>query len=74
MRQTAEPIWLPELNLGIGRGHGTYEGWQREWLYWYDAQGQRFATPEEAARQERQRAERLADLLRARGIDPDSLS
>jgi hypothetical protein len=35
--------------LGIGREFGTYQGWQREWLYWYDHQGTRLPTTEEFA-------------------------
>ncbi len=36
-----EPVWLDEINLGIGLSEGTYQGITREWLYWYDAQGKR---------------------------------
>ncbi|MBW4697489.1 MAG: Uma2 family endonuclease [Aphanocapsa lilacina HA4352-LM1] len=85
--QPGEPVWLPELQLGLGRAEGEFEGWQREWLYWFDAQGQRrlpaweryrqaeerIAQEQQRADQERQRAERLADYLRSRGIDPDAL-
>lgn len=34
IRQAGEPVWIPEINLSIGRGQGTYQGWTREWLYW----------------------------------------
>lgn len=51
VRQLGEPVWMPEIGLGIGRGLGTYEGWQREWLYWYDQQGNRFPTPDERTEQ-----------------------
>lgn len=54
---SGEPVWMPEINLGIGRGQGVHEGWQREWLYWFDEQGNRFPTPEEVAQQERQQRE-----------------
>lgn len=54
---TVEPVWLPEIDLGIGRGQGNHEGWQREWLYWFDEQGNRFLTPEELAQQESLRAQ-----------------
>ncbi|WP_218079788.1 Uma2 family endonuclease [Anthocerotibacter panamensis] len=56
-RLPGEPVWLPEVGLGIGREEGTSGGWQREWLYWYDASGRRYLTPEECTEQERQRAE-----------------
>ena len=94
-----EPVWLSEINLGIGREEGTYQGIKREWLYWYDEKGERYLTPEEQIvatqqqlqgtekrallaeeqlQQERQRAEserarsqRLEELLRSHGIDPN---
>lgn len=78
--QKGNPIWMPEIGLGIGYEQGTHEGWSREWLYWYDQQGNRFPAPENVIQQERLRAERaeqqLADLiakLQERGIDPDTL-
>jgi len=52
-----EPVWMPEIGLAIGRGQGVHEGWQREWLYWFDEQGNRFPTPEEVAQQESFRAQ-----------------
>jgi Uma2 family endonuclease len=81
------PVWLPEIGLGLGRDRGSYQGIEREWLYWYDEQGQRILIPEERIKQERQRAEqerqqveqerqradRLAAKLRELGIDPESL-
>ncbi|MBW4574723.1 MAG: Uma2 family endonuclease [Aphanothece sp. CMT-3BRIN-NPC111] len=71
--QEGNPVWLPEINLGIGRERGTYQGITREWLYWYDKQGQRLLTPEERILQAEQRAEMLAERLRSFGIDPDVL-
>jgi Uma2 family endonuclease len=71
--QVGEPLWLPEVDLGIGRGMGSYCGLEREWLYWYDQQGNRFLTPEEVAQQERERSQKLAAKLRELGIDPDAL-
>jgi Uma2 family endonuclease len=65
-RQMGAPIWMPEIGLGIGHEIGTYDRCQREWLYWYDEQGERFLTPEE-------RAEQLTELLRERGIDPENI-
>ncbi|NJL65762.1 MAG: Uma2 family endonuclease [Microcoleus sp. SM1_3_4] len=52
---SGNPIWLPEINLGLGREVGTYQGITREWLYWYDESGQKLLTPEERI----QRSERL---------------
>jgi Uma2 family endonuclease len=87
-----EAVWLSELNLGIGREEGKYQGITREWLYWYDEQGKRYLTAEELLQQERERAEferqraeferkkaeferlrsqRLEEMLRSHGIDPN---
>ncbi|NES20218.1 MAG: Uma2 family endonuclease [Symploca sp. SIO3E6] len=55
--QTAEPYWMPEIGLGIGRGRGTYIGWKREWLLWYDREGNAYPTIEERAEQYRQKTE-----------------
>ena len=33
---------MPEIGLGIGRENGICEQWQRDWLYWYDEQGNRY--------------------------------
>lgn len=68
-----EPIWLSELNLGIGKEIGTYQGIEREWLYWYDHQGERYLTPEENALKAQERAKKLEDKLRSLGIDPDQI-
>ncbi|MEH2377675.1 MAG: Uma2 family endonuclease [Nostoc sp.] len=57
------PVWLPEIGLGIGIERGTYLGIPREWMYWYNQQGQRFLTPEEKeklAEQKAQQAEQKA--------------
>lgn len=73
-------VWMPEVGLAIARSTGSYCGLQREWLYWYDQEGNRFLTPEEVAQQEREiaqqersRSQKLADKLRELGIDPDAL-
>ena len=58
--QEDNPLWMPEIGLGIGTGVGDFQGITREWLYWYDKQGKRYPTPEESQQQEqeaRQQAE-----------------
>jgi Uma2 family endonuclease len=50
-------LWLPELQLGIGLWYGAYQGLERQWLRWYDAQQQWIPTPMERVEQENQRAE-----------------
>ncbi|PHJ62037.1 hypothetical protein VF14_07450 [Nostoc linckia z18] len=76
--QDGNPVWLPEIGLVIGIERGTYLGIPREWMYWYNQQGQRFLTPEEKekfaeqkAQQAEQKTQFLAELLRSLGIDPD---
>lgn len=71
--QTGEPFWMPEIGLAIAREEGLYQGWQREWLFWYDEAGNKLRTAEEIALQERRRAERLEAKLRALGVDPTTL-
>jgi len=51
------PVWMPEIGLGIGYERGNYSGVTREWLYWYDAEGNRFLTPEEQVKQAVNRAQ-----------------
>lgn len=67
------PVWLEEIGLGIGLDVGTDQGITREWLYWFDENGERFLTPDERSRQAETKAERYARRLRELGIDPDSL-
>ncbi|OCQ97029.1 hypothetical protein BCD64_15695 [Nostoc sp. MBR 210] len=85
--QSGNPVWLAEIGLGIGCERGNYSGVTREWLYWYDEEGNRYPTPaeqvkqaqqraelaEQQVQQEAQRAQKLAEQLRALGIDPDTL-
>lgn len=79
-RQQGEPVWMPEIGLGIGREQGVFEGWEQEWLYWYSPEGSRFEPPErqleQAAAQlvqERQLREELISRLGEKGINPDAL-
>ncbi|MEG4939922.1 Uma2 family endonuclease [Microcoleus sp. F4-D5] len=65
--QSGNPVWMPEIGLGIGCERGNYSGVTREWLYWYDADGKRYLTPEEQVKQEAQRAEQLEQ--RAQQLD-----
>ncbi|WP_088239757.1 Uma2 family endonuclease [Calothrix rhizosoleniae] len=79
--QSGNPVYLPEIGLGIGCERGNYSGVTREWLYWYDETGKRYLTPQEQIQQEAQRAQTeaqraqlLAEKLRELGVDPDSIS
>ncbi len=55
-------LWSQQLKL--------YLGIHESKLRFFTDEGQLIATPEEAAEQERQRADRLAEKLRTMGIDP----
>lgn len=79
--QTGDKFWMPEIGLGIGRERGTYQGMTREWLFWYDEDGNRYPTPEEVKlEQQKQIAESQKQLqeiltkLQQRGIDPNTLA
>lgn len=80
LRQTPEPVWMPEIGLALGRKRGSHQNIEREWLYWYNQEGQPYLTPEERIEQEQfargqvtDALEQLKARLRTRGIDPDSL-
>ncbi len=78
-------VWLPEISLGLGLRTGTCMELKRDWLRWYDADGNWIPTPAERAEQEKQRAEnaeqraeqeklqkeKLLAQLKALGIKPD---
>ncbi len=74
---TDNQIWLPELKIGLGLWQGEYEGITRQWLRWLDAKGNWIPTPLEQSEQQRSlaedRAARMAERLRALGIDPDQV-
>jgi len=52
--QEGQMVWMPEIGLGIGCERNLHENWCREWLYWFDRNGQRYPTAQEQALQERQ--------------------
>lgn len=61
---------IPELGIGLGLWRGEFQGFERDWLRFLDGAGRWILTPMEMAQQ---RAERLAELLRSQGIDPDQV-
>lgn len=51
-------LWLPEAQLGLGLWSGRYDRFApRQWLRFYDANGEWIATPAERERHQQQRAE-----------------
>lgn len=85
-RELDEPLWLPELALGLRVWQGSYEGHDNTWLRWSDESGdpiptgaeritqehQRAEQEQQRAEQEHQRAEKLAEQLRRLGADPEA--
>jgi Uma2 family endonuclease len=72
--QDANPLWMPEIGLGIGNARASYGGVTRDWLYWYDENGLRYPTPQEQIEQMSQRADdadRQTELERQRADDAD---
>ncbi|MBE9058953.1 Uma2 family endonuclease [Sphaerospermopsis sp. LEGE 08334] len=72
--------WLEEIGLGVTLWEGEFEGRNDTWLRWCDHDGNVLMTGDEKALQEKKRAENaeqraqlLAERLRALGVDPDSM-
>jgi hypothetical protein len=79
--------WCEALRLFLGTWRGKKEERDGYWLRWWDAAGELLPWAVELVEQERQkteqerqkaeqeklRADRLAELLRAQGIDPDAI-
>lgn len=70
--------WFPELGLGVKVWHGVHENVEADWLRWCDQKGVLIPTAEEKiarehqrAEKEKQRADLLAEKLRALGVDPE---
>jgi Uma2 family endonuclease len=55
--QIDEPLWMPEIGLGLGRCVLPSDRFRREVLSWFDEQGQRYLTGEEKADIEMHRAD-----------------
>ncbi|MDF5722956.1 MAG: Uma2 family endonuclease [Rhizonema sp. PD37] len=87
--QTINPdnprYWIAELNLGLGVWTGEFENINRQWLRWYDAEGNWLLTDTELAIKEleleQQKRLKLTEKLRSLtdeqlktlGIDPQEL-
>ncbi len=55
--QIGEPLWMPEIRLGIGRFHYPSALVNQEALSWYDGANTRYLLLEERIAQEQQRAD-----------------
>ncbi len=56
-RLPGDPVWMPEIGLGIGTGHTLSGGIEIECLVWTNERGQPYPHVEELAEQQTQRAE-----------------
>jgi len=64
-RQSGEPVWMPEIGLGIGRATQAYLGMEQEMLLWCDDTG-RVHAPPEVSREELLREQRRSQRERLR--------
>ena len=78
--ELAAPLWLESVGLGLTLWDGTFEEQPGVWLRWCDRTGQVIPTGAEGLEVERQRAnaaeskaQRLAERLRAMGVNPDEI-
>lgn len=69
-----QAVWLEDVGLGLTLWEGQFEeDVTRLWLRWCDQAGQVIPTGAEGQAAAEQRADRLAERLRAMGIDPDTI-
>ena len=74
VNEVGQLVWLEEVGLGLMLWSGQFEEEiTRLWLRWCDRDGQVIPTGAEGREIERQRAERLAERLRALGVNPDEI-
>lgn len=71
--ELSEPFWLESVGLGLTLWEGKFEGRQDLWLRWCDRAGQVISTGAERADEAEAKAQRLAERLRAMGINPDEV-
>ena len=68
------PFWLQTIGLGLTLWEGQFEeAVTRLWLRWCDRDGHVIPTGAERADEAELRAKRLADRLRAMGVNPDDV-
>jgi len=65
-------VWIPELDLGLGLWQGAFQGIERLWLRWYDAQGNWIPTEAEQERVEKAQALQQAEQERQRSEQAES--
>ena len=68
-RVQGEPVWMPEIGLGIGQGRALHGGIEIPCLFWFDQEGRRHPIPEETLREtleQRDRAQQSWEQERQR--------
>ncbi|MBW4542683.1 MAG: Uma2 family endonuclease [Myxacorys chilensis ATA2-1-KO14] len=70
--QEKSDAWFDEIGIGLTLWDGTFEGKRDRWLRWCDRMDAVIPTGFERAQKAEARAGRLAERLRALGIDPDA--
>jgi Uma2 family endonuclease len=71
--QIGEPLWMPEISLGIGRCPEIFDVAIKEVLSWFDERGNRYLRSEEKVIKAQERSLKLAAKLQELGIDPDEI-
>jgi Uma2 family endonuclease len=62
--QPREPVWMPEIRLGIGRVQGELDGIVQEWLAWHNVAGEPYPLPQEMIRRLKQQLMRQQQQAR----------
>ena len=71
--EMSEPSWLQTVGLGLTLWNGEFEGQVSTWLRWCDREGRVIPTGAERADEAELKAQKLAERLRAMGVDPDEI-
>ena len=72
--EMSEPFWLQTVKLGLTLWNGEFEGQESTWLRWCDdREGRVIPTGAERADEAELKAQKLAERLRAMGVDPDEI-
>ncbi|MEP0885737.1 Uma2 family endonuclease [Trichocoleus sp. ST-U3] len=65
-------VWMPELELGLRLWQGEFQGIERLWLRWYDAQGNWIPTEAEQERQRAEQARQRAEQAESRAEEAEA--
>ncbi|MBV9388257.1 MAG: Uma2 family endonuclease [Chroococcidiopsidaceae cyanobacterium CP_BM_ER_R8_30] len=71
--ELSQPFWMEDAGLGLTLWDGEFEGVSSQWLRWCERDGQLIPTGAERAGKAELKAQRLAERLRAMGVNPDEI-